>query len=79
VARHLAARRYAVYDDIGRLGHCSPARIHGLVDALRSRGAQHAHVALMSEQFGDDGAKRLVVTGHMYHDHDNSLSTATEN
>jgi hypothetical protein len=28
----------------------------------------------MPEQFGDDGAKRLVVTGHMYHDHDNSLS-----
>ncbi len=36
--------------------------------------SQHAHVALMPEQLGDDGAERLVVTGHMYHDHDNSLS-----
>jgi hypothetical protein len=30
----------------------------------------------MAEQFGDDGAKRLVVTGNVYHDHDNSLSNA---
>jgi hypothetical protein len=28
----------------------------------------------MPEQLSHDGAKRLIVTGYMYHDHDNSLS-----
>ena len=35
--------------------------------------AQHAHVALMTEELGHDGAEHFVVAGYVYHDHRNSL------
>ncbi len=67
VTRHLAARRNAEHHDVGRLG---------AIERRASQvGLQHAHVALVPEQIGDDCAKRFVVTGHVYHDHDNSLSS----
>jgi hypothetical protein len=60
--RHVVARRDAVYDDVGR--RC---------DAFAA-DTQHAHVALVCEQLGYDGAKGLVVTSYLYNDHDSSLS-----
>jgi hypothetical protein len=68
VTRYLTARGDAEDDDIGCLVSVGfgPGHI----------GPQNAHIALVPEQVGNHRTKRFVVTGHMYHDHDNSLSLA---